>query len=436
MGSMEVPAHPPLSKPFFFEFASHERYLAVYSMMVNHTHTPLVVSEPVSFNMHLLTARAYSTSYRPSSCSSSSGLPFQGLSFMKKPHIGFVGLGAMGLPMLVNILKHHNGGGAGAGGQVQSTSSGGGNAGGGNAHVTAFDSSDVAQKKVHATCQGLGLDVRNFTFASSLNQVVRTSDVVITMLPSPESCKAVYDEMLNNEDVKTSLFIDCSTNDPNTARQIADKVNQAKLAPTSNAILEASNPVYVDAPVSGGVTAAAAGTLTFMLGADSEIAAKAAKPVLSTMGSRIITVGNTVGAGCAAKLCNNLVLAVSMAGVSEALALGERLGLRADELSDVINASSGRCWSSDTYNPAPGVQRDANSGELAGVPSNLAYDGGFALRLMLKDIRLANEVAEDGSLPMAHVAEKLYEHTASIVGENKDFSSVFDVVYGGAGVKE
>ncbi|GHP03950.1 hypothetical protein PPROV_000270400 [Pycnococcus provasolii] len=354
---------------------------------------------------------------------------------MKKPHIGFVGLGAMGLPMLVNILKHHNAGGAG--GQVQSTSSGGGNAGGGgNAHVTAFDSSDVAQKKVHATCQGLGLDVRNFTFASSLNQVVRTSDVVITMLPSPESCKAVYDEMLNNEDVKTSLFIDCSTNDPNTARQIADKVNQAKLAPTSNAILEASNPVYVDAPVSGGVTAAAAGTLTFMLGADSEIAAKAAKPVLSTMGSRVITVGNTVGAGCAAKLCNNLVLAVSMAGVSEALALGERLGLRADELSDVINASSGRCWSSDTYNPAPGVQRDANSGELAGVPSNLAYDGGFALRLMLKDIRLANEVAEDGSLPMAHVAEKLYEHTASIVGENKDFSSVFDVVYGGAGVKE
>lgn len=412
--------------------------------MVKHTHTPISVLPKhttstwcfFSISRGLSPRFLAASSTSPSSCSFGS-YSFQVSSFMKKPTIGFVGLGAMGLPMLVNILKHHSeGGGAGAGGQVQSSSSGGGNAGGGHAHVTAFDSSDVAQKKVHATCQGLGLDVRNFTFASSLNQVVRTSDVVITMLPSPESCKAVYDEMLNNEDVKTSLFIDCSTNDPNTARQIADKVKQAKLAPTSNAILEASNPVYVDAPVSGGVTAAAAGTLTFMLGADSEIAAKAAKPVLSTMGSRVITVGNTVGAGCAAKLCNNLVLAVSMAGVSEALALGERLGLRADELSDVINASSGRCWSSDTYNPAPGVQRDANSGELAGVPSNLAYDGGFALRLMLKDIRLANEVAEDGSLPMAHVAEKLYEHTASIVGENKDFSSVFDVVYGGAGVKE
>lgn len=304
--------------------------------------------------------------------------------------------------------------------------------------VVASDAAALTDERRERMMSAAEKGRAKLAFASATEDVASgesNATVVVTMLPSPGACKDVYASFANvRGGVVPSLFIDCSTNDPGTAKALNECVSKLSLHPTAANILGGASPQFVDAPVSGGVTAAAAGTLTFMVGANTELAASTAKPILSAMGTNVVRVGNAVGAGSVAKLCNNLALAVEMAGVAEALALGEQLGLSPDALSEVLNTSSGRCWSSDTYNPAPGVQRTPD-GELAPVPANHGYDGGFATRLMLKDIGLAKAAAESpDALPMASMAERLYEHAAAVEGENKDFGVVYRAVYGGAGV--
>jgi 3-hydroxyisobutyrate dehydrogenase len=179
----------------------------------------------------------------------------------------------------------------------------------------------------------------------------------------------------------------------------------------------------IDAPVSGGVPGAQAATLTFMVGGHPQ-AVEAATPILNAMGKRIIHCGDH-GAGQAAKLANNLVLAISMAAVSEGLALGMKLGLDPKLLTDIFNSSSARCWSSDVYNPCPGV--------MEGVPSSRGYQGGFATKLMVKDLGLAERAGEavDAYLPMCRAARGLYKKTVDEKedGANLDFSAIFQSAY-------
>ncbi|XP_062162861.1 probable 3-hydroxyisobutyrate dehydrogenase, mitochondrial isoform X2 [Alnus glutinosa] len=183
------------------------------------------------------------------------------------------------------------------------------------------------------------------------------------------------------------------------------------------------NPVMLDAPVSGGVLAAEAGTLTFMVGG-SEEAYRAAKPLFLSMGKNTIYCGKT-GNGSAAKICNNLAMAVSMLGVSEALALGQSLGIAASTLTRVFNSSSARCWSSDSYNPVPGVMEEA--------PSSRNYDGGFASKLMAKDLNLAASSAKDigQKCPLTSEALEIYTELCNDGHEARDFSCVFRHYYSG-----
>eukprot|EP00884_Botryococcus_braunii_P011874 jgi/Botrbrau1/20688/Bobra.0058s0018.1 len=198
-------------------------------------------------------------------------------------------------------------------------------------------------------------------------------EAVVTMLPSSSHVKAVYcgaDGLLSApEGVVPSLLIDTSTIDPLTAREVAAATRKAKLHHGSHIFsgCSMSSPTFVDAPVSGGVTGAAAATLTFMCGGD-EAGVAAATPFLHAMGKNVMRLGPP-GSGQAAKLCNNLALAIQMAGVAEAAALGMRLGLDPALLSQVFNSSSARCWSSEAYNPVPGV--------MEGVPASRDYQGGL-----------------------------------------------------------
>jgi len=199
--------------------------------------------------------------------------------------------------------------------------------------------------------------------------------------------------------------VDCSTIDPQTARDVS-KAAAAKGVDMG------------DAPVSGGTGGAAAGTLTFMVGASTELFASL-KPVLEQMGRNIVHCGE-VGTGQIAKICNNLLLGISMIGVSEAMALGNALGIDTKVLAGIINSSTGRCWSSDTYNPWPGVIETA--------PASRGYTGGFGAELMLKDLGLATEAARQAHQPviLGAVAQQLYQ-AMSLRGEGgKDFSAIVE----------
>ncbi|KAH9796042.1 putative 3-hydroxyisobutyrate dehydrogenase [Citrus sinensis] len=220
--------------------------------------------------------------------------------------------------------------------------------------------------------------------------------------------------------VRPQLLIDSSTIDPQTSRNIS--------AAVSNCILKEKkdsweNPVMLDAPVSGGVLAAEAGTLTFMVGG-SEDAYQAAKPLFLSMGKNTIYCGGA-GNGAAAKICNNLTMAVSMLGVSEALTLGQSLGISASTLTKILNSSSARCWSSDSYNPVPGV--------MEGVPASRNYGGGFASKLMAKDLNLALASAKEVGVdcPLTSQAQDIYAKLCENGHDSKDFSCVFQHYYGG-----
>lgn len=249
---------------------------------------------------------------------------------------------------------------------------------------------------------------------------------LITMLPSNAAVREAYlgsDGILRlpSSDLHAPLMIDSSTIDPLLSREVAAAAAEATLAEASGS--GRGVPEMLDAPVSGGVPAAAAGTLTFMVGGEAATLERA-RPYLERMGKRIVHCGGA-GAGQAAKLCNNLALGVSMAGVAEALALGQRLGLDLRTLTDVFNGATARCWSSDTYNPVPGV--------MEGVPASRDYRNGFGTALMHKDLTLASEAAGacGAEIPMSTVARDLYAQLAERADPAVDFSGVYKYIYGG-----
>ncbi|MBM3107354.1 MULTISPECIES: 3-hydroxyisobutyrate dehydrogenase [Pseudomonas] len=287
--------------------------------------------------------------------------------------IAFIGLGNMGAPMARNLIK--------AGHQLQ-----------------LFD----LNKTVLAELAELGAQI-----SSSPRDAAQQSELVITMLPAAAHVRGVY---LNEDGVLAGVragtpVVDCSTIDPQTARDVA-------------AAAAKQGVDLADAPVSGGTGGAAAGTLTFMVGA-SEALFATLQPVLAQMGRNIVHCGE-VGTGQIAKICNNLLLGISMVGVSEAMALGNALGIDTKVLAGIINSSTGRCWSSDTYNPWPGIVETA--------PASRGYTGGFGAELMLKDLGLATEAARQAHQPviMGAVAQQLYQAMSLRGDGGKDFSAIVE----------
>ncbi len=244
--------------------------------------------------------------------------------------IGFIGLGNMGGPMAANLAKE------------------------GHA-VQGFDMADVA--------------IDGVTMAGSAAEAATGADVVITMLPNGQILRAVANEVLPAMTAGAAL-VDCSTVDVDSARAVADQA-------------AASNLLFVDAPVSGGIGGAAGGTLTFMAGGSADAFAKA-EPLFDIMGQKAVHCGEA-GAGQAAKICNNMVLGVTMIATCEAFALADKLGLDRQKMFDVVSTSSGYSWTMNAYCPAPGVGPQS--------PADNDYKPGFAAELMLKDLRLSQQAA-------------------------------------------
>jgi 3-hydroxyisobutyrate dehydrogenase len=289
--------------------------------------------------------------------------------------IAFIGLGNMGAPMARNLLKAGH-------------------------SLVVFD---VVQKNIDALTAAGALG------ASTAAQAAAQGDLIITMLPSSPHVKAVY---LGKDGVLTGVrrgisLIDSSTIDPHTAREVA------------GIAADSGNPM-ADAPVSGGTGGAEAGTLTFMVGAPPELFERI-KPVLTHMGKNVVHCG-AAGTGQVAKICNNMLLGISMIGVAEAMNLGTALGIDPKVLAGIINTSSGRCWSSDTYNPYPGVMEN--------VPAARGYTGGFGTDLMLKDLGLATDAARQvkQSVVMGAAAQQLYQLWSGRGFGGQDFSSIINLV--------
>lgn len=335
----------------------------------------------------LLSLSNHKSSLISSSASSSSLRSFSSSQFES---VGFIGLGNMGSRMVNNLLK------AGY-------------------NVTVHDINCNAMKKF----SDMGVPTKETPF-----EVAEASDVVITMLPSSSHVFDVFTGpkglLQGGNLLRPWLLIDSSTIDPQTSRKLSVTVSKCNLKGKKDNLVI---PVMLDAPVSGGVLAAEAGTLTFMVGG-SEEAFLAAKPLFLSMGKNTIYCGKA-GNGSAAKICNNLAMAISMLGVSEALALGQSLGISASTLTKVFNSSSASCWSSDSYNPVPGV--------MEGAPSSRNYDGGFASKLMAKDLNLAAESAKDigQKCPLTSHALEIYTELCKDGNETRDFSCVFRHYYSG-----
>ena len=291
--------------------------------------------------------------------------------------IAFIGLGNMGNPMAANLVK-------------------------GGHQVQGFD---LVPENLRVAGEN------GVTVMASAAAAVREADVIITMLPAGKHVLSVYNEIVAAAD-RAALFIDSSTIDVESARK-------------AHAIAEAAGMQSLDAPVSGGVGGAQAGTLTFMCGG-SEAAFKRAEPVLSAMGKKVVHCGDA-GAGQAAKICNNMILGISMIGVGEAFALAEKLGLSHQALFDVASTSSGQCWSLTTYCPVPGP--------VPSSPANNGYKPGFAAGLMLKDLRLAQEAAQaaGASTPLGAEAAQLYSLFNAQGHADTDFSGIINFLRGKEG---
>lgn len=291
--------------------------------------------------------------------------------------LGFIGLGNMGLPMARNLLRA------------------------GHA-VRAFDLSVEAMAA--ATAAGA-------TAAASAADAARGVEAVVTALPAARHVRAVYlgeAGALAAADPGT-LFIDCSTIDVETARAVA-------------AAAEAAGRAMVDSPMSGGVGGAEAGTLTFMVGGTDEAFARA-RPILAAMGKNIFHAGGP-GAGSAAKICNNMMLAIQMIAVCEGFNLAERLGLEAQKLWEISSTATARCWSLNDYCPAPGP--------VPTSPANRDYRPGFAAALMLKDLRIAMEAAQAAGAvtPMGAQATQIYALMDAAGRGGEDFSGVIRLLAG------
>ena len=289
--------------------------------------------------------------------------------------IAFIGLGNMGGGMAANLAK--------AGHEVR-----------------AFDlSEDALARAVEAGCSR----------AASAAEAVTGAEAVVTMLPAGKHVASVYESDVFPNAAPGTLLLDCSTIDVATAR-------------SNIAAATAKSLVAVDAPVSGGIAAANAGTLTFMVGGTEDGFARA-QPILAQMGKAVIHAGDA-GAGQAAKICNNMLLGASMVATCETLALAQKLGLDPQKFFDIASVSSGQCWSLTSYAPLPGVGPT--------TPADNDYKGGFAAALMLKDLRLAIEAAAsvDADVPMGAKARELYEAFVAADQDGRDFSAIIRTLQG------
>jgi 3-hydroxyisobutyrate dehydrogenase len=289
--------------------------------------------------------------------------------------IGFIGLGNMGAPMAANLLKAGH-------------------------RVTGFD---VVPGAVEA------LAAKGGQAARSIAEAAVADDIVITMLPAGPQVRAVYlDEggVLANAR-RGTMLIDCSTIDVETARAVAAAAQEVGFD-------------MLDAPVSGGVSGAEAATLTFMVGGAGEIFARA-QPVLAAMGRTIVHAG-PAGNGQAAKICNNMILGVSMIAVCEAFSLAEHLGLEAQTLFDISSKSSGQCWALTSYCPVPGP--------VPSSPANRDYAPGFTAAMMLKDLRLAQQAAgaTATATPLGATAANLYQIFVNEGAGPLDFSGIYRLI--------
>ncbi len=291
--------------------------------------------------------------------------------------IGFIGLGNMGGPMARNLIK--------AGHELR-----------------VFDLSAQAM----AAAESAGAKA-----ASTAAGVVEGAEAVVTMLPAGPHVRATYlgADGLFAAAKKPTLFIDCSTIDVESARAVAAEGH-------------ARGHSFADAPVSGGVGGATAGTLTFMVGGPDDAFA-CAQPLLAAMGKNIVHAGGP-GTGQAAKICNNMILAISMIGVSEAFVLGEKLGLDHQKLFDIASTASGQCWSLTSYCPVPGP--------VPTSPANRGYQAGFTAAMMLKDLKLAQGAAAqaNAATPLGAQAAALYALYAAQGNGSADFSGIIRMIRG------
>jgi 3-hydroxyisobutyrate dehydrogenase len=287
--------------------------------------------------------------------------------------IAFIGLGHMGGGMAPNLVK--------AGHEVR-----------------AFDLSDEALDR--AVEQGCSR-------AASTTEAVKDAEVVVTMLPAAQHVLGVYRDQVLGKAPTSALLIDCSTIDVASARTVAEEAS-------------AQGYTMVDAPVSGGIAAAASGNLAFMVGGSDEAFAKA-QPILEPMAKAVIHAGGA-GAGQAAKICNNMILGATMIVTCEAFVMAQKLGLSPQTFFDIASKASGQSWSMTTYTPVPGVGPD--------TPADHDYEGGFAAALMLKDLKLAMDAAQDADAytPLGSEAEQLYQRFVNLGGGGKDFSGIIKMI--------
>ena len=288
--------------------------------------------------------------------------------------IAFIGLGNMGGPMAANLVKAGH-------------------------TVKGFDLSADILKSVAAS---------GVAPASSIEEATSGADAVVTMLPKGAHVLSVWSNLAAAV-ASGTLLIDCSTIDVESARK-------------AHELAAGADCLSLDAPVSGGTGGAAAGTLTFMAGGSDGAFARA-RPLLEAMGKKIVHCGGN-GAGQAAKICNNMILGISMIGVCEAFALGEKLGLSHQALFDVASTSSGQCWSINTYCPVPGP--------VPTSPANNDYKPGFAAALMLKDLKLAQEaaLAAGAATPLGAEAAQLFDLFDKQGHGGRDFSAIIEMLRG------
>lgn len=288
-------------------------------------------------------------------------------------NIGFIGLGNMGSPMASNLMaKGHK------------------------LHV--FDISADAKDALKA---------KGASTYDNVSDLAKASDFVVTMLPNNDIVANTYDTILAGGVNKSTFFIDSSTIDPNVAKAVQKK-------------MKAAGATFVDAPVSGGVPGAKNATLTFMVGGTQEEYERV-KGILEGMGKKITHCGS-YGMGQAAKVCNNMMLGISMCGLAECMNLAIRLGLDAKVFSDIINASTGRCWASEINNPVPGV--------IPTAPAANSYAGGFATGLITKDLGIASAVATTSNtpIPLGALTHQIYRTLMAKGLANRDFSVVYDFI--------
>jgi 3-hydroxyisobutyrate dehydrogenase len=287
--------------------------------------------------------------------------------------IAFIGLGHMGGGMAPNLAKVGH-------------------------EVHAFDL--VPEAVQHATEGGCSAAV-------SAADAVKDADVVITMLPASKHVRAVFHDDVAPNAKPGTLLIDCSTIDVASAREVGEAMNAAGFE-------------FVDAPVSGGIAAAAGGTLTFMVGG-TDAGFDRAQPFLEPMAKAVIHAGD-LGAGQAAKICNNMILGATMAATCEGFAMAKKLGLNLQTFFDISSKASGQSWSMTSYCPVPGVGPE--------TPADHDYEGGFAAALMLKDLKLAMDAAKavNAYTPMGGEAEELFQRFVDRGGGNKDFSGIIKMI--------